>query len=847
MKRSRLVPPWLAALFPLWAASAPLHAQVPFLRGDANDDGRMSIADAHYISLWLYGGGPPPPCVKAADANDDGRVGLGGLNGNRGDDVYSIVLEATCGRLESDGCYQHDAVAEPRDAPGEDPTPDDLSCESHTGTAQPAIDPEAKLEILDAVCPGGKSALAVLKVRISHSRPIGGYSGAIDDGAGIFDRVRTVVDVDGTIFVEGSAMPAVVRDGQVLFAYLDRAALGSGYPEHLQGGILPPAKDQVAAKIYLQLAPGIPAGVYPLLLLEGEMADSLTGQAIAPAIVDGLLTVEEDVALDATVDLNVADHRECSAREAVPPAGPEDVQVAFPMAVVAAERGSRVIVPLWVEANAPVEGFTFAIYYGNADFDGKLRLERVVPLEPEGSPWEVFEHTIHPSRPAVWGQAVFSRTDPAASLPPGRLHHVLDLEFQVDATAPSGLARIALFDLFADPELPGDGDWRNAVLAYGRFLSRGMVTCFEHDYRQGGIIVGHSAITPFLRGDANADGALSFADAVLIGRLTQSGSQRSPCEDAADADDSGNVNLSDAIRVFRHLFEAPSAATAIPPPYPEPGLDATLDPTPCESYPVAPAALTGDLVRLGSVEVGPGESILVPIHVTVSKPLDSFQLLVRFDPEVFTPAADRLELEGGAFEGFTPFINFVARDLIPGHVALAFTPDLVGQRAVPPGSDLLVGKIAGIVSDGLSPGDVIRFEPVAFPEGDAPRPDRLRTEVVEVEDGKLLVLLPALEAGTVRVVDGSEPTFLRGDANFDLAVNISDAIFSLSYLFLGGPAPSCDDAADADDSGKLALTDAVFTLSFLFRGGARPLPPPYPERGRDARADELGPCHEPAW
>ena len=245
-------------------------------------------------------------------------------------------------------------------------------------------------------------------------------------------------------------------------------------------------------------------------------------------------------------------------------------------------------------------------------------------------------------------------------------------------------------------------------------------------------------------------------------------------------------------------------------------------------------------MNLGSVEAGPGARVQVPVHVTVSKPLGSFQLLVRFDPAAFTPTADRLELEGGAFEDITPFINFVARGLVPGHIALAFTPDLIRQRAVPPGSDLLLGKIAGVVSDGLLPGDVVRFEPVAFPEGEAPRPDRLRTEIVEVEDGKLLVLLPALEAGTVRVVDGSEPTFLRGDANFDLAVNISDAIFTLSYLFLGGPAPSCEDAADADDSGKLALTDAVFTLNYLFRSSGLEPPSPGPiQRGTDPTADGL--------
>src|SRR5262249_581869 len=81
----------LRLLFLLLLLPPALHGQVKFLRGDANDDGRVSISDAHYISLWLYGGGPPPPCIKAADANDDGKVSLGGLEGDLKNDVSIIV------------------------------------------------------------------------------------------------------------------------------------------------------------------------------------------------------------------------------------------------------------------------------------------------------------------------------------------------------------------------------------------------------------------------------------------------------------------------------------------------------------------------------------------------------------------------------------------------------------------------------------------------------------------------------------------------------------------------------------------------------------------------------------
>lgn len=43
-----------------------------FIRGDANDDTRVDIADAIWIVLFLFYTGERKPCVAAADANDDG-------------------------------------------------------------------------------------------------------------------------------------------------------------------------------------------------------------------------------------------------------------------------------------------------------------------------------------------------------------------------------------------------------------------------------------------------------------------------------------------------------------------------------------------------------------------------------------------------------------------------------------------------------------------------------------------------------------------------------------------------------------------------------------------------------
>lgn len=82
------------------------------------------------------------------------------------------------------------------------------------------------------------------------------------------------------------------------------------------------------------------------------------------------------------------------------------------------------------------------------------------------------------------------------------------------------------------------------------------------------------------------------------------------------------------------------------------------------------------------------------------------------------------------------------------------------------------------------------------------------------------------------------PLFQRGDSNSDGAVDISDAVFTLNGLYLGGGPFACEDAADANDDGAIDLSDAVYTLSHGFLGG-RPPPPPFPNCGTDPTSDGI--------
>ena len=80
--------------------------------------------------------------------------------------------------------------------------------------------------------------------------------------------------------------------------------------------------------------------------------------------------------------------------------------------------------------------------------------------------------------------------------------------------------------------------------------------------------------------------------------------------------------------------------------------------------------------------------------------------------------------------------------------------------------------------------------------------------------------------------------FVRGEVNGDGNVDLSDAIFVLDHLFLGGRAPECRDAGDTNDSGAVDLSDAVYLLAHLFLGGPAP-PAPYPDAGADPTEDDI--------
>ena len=171
--------------------------------------------------------------------------------------------------------------------------------------------------------------------------------------------------------------------------------------------------------------------------------------------------------------------------------------------------------------------------------------------------------------------------------------------------------------------------------------------------------------------------------------------------------------------------------------------------------------------------------------------------------------------------------------------AEALEPDGAGAVAVGGG-----GGIALTWRNGASY-DSIRVErdgaPIAELPGDReshldprPGPGAHRYRLIAVQGG--VESFPAVTWSRPRGIPG---TFVRGDADGDGRINLTDAVFVFRHLFQGGRQPECLDAADADDDGNLALPDPIAILLHLFLGQT-PLPLPGPEPWFDPSEDDLG-------
>ncbi len=96
-------------------------------------------------------------------------------------------------------------------------------------------------------------------------------------------------------------------------------------------------------------------------------------------------------------------------------------------------------------------------------------------------------------------------------------------------------------------------------------------------------VVVSGMVDEFIRADADADMDLDMADALYILKYLYIPWLTPPCMDALDADDGGHVSMGDAIQILRYMYVP--GTPPIPAPFPDCGVDPTLDRLDCGSHP----------------------------------------------------------------------------------------------------------------------------------------------------------------------------------------------------------------------------------------------------------------------
>lgn len=328
----------------------------------------------------------------------------------------------------------------------------------------------------------------------------------------------------------------------------------------------------------------------------------------------------------------------------------------------------------------------------------------------------------------------------------------------------------------------------------------------------------------FVRGDADASASTDLGDSAFLLDYFYGSGPAPLVQSAADANDNGAVEISDVVYLVNYTE---LGGPRPPQPFPFAGADPT-------SSGFEPPVELAVALELTSADVFVGESgVSLPLLAHNGLALGALEVALAYDSELLT--VDSWDQAGSAL--VTAGAEFIAHGFgnAPGdgHAWFAAVLDSDSPfdgHTLPPGAAQVLANLVVSISPSIYRPQSAR---ILFRERDQDPPRR--TLIVVSGEARVPVLLDS----TLRVLQ----PFIRGDANGDQIIDISDVIYLLGFVFNSGPAPDCDDAADANDDTAIDIADAVLVLGFLFSNGPDPLPP-YPDPGTDPTADSLD-CHGP--
>lgn len=323
----------------------------------------------------------------------------------------------------------------------------------------------------------------------------------------------------------------------------------------------------------------------------------------------------------------------------------------------------------------------------------------------------------------------------------------------------------------------------------------------------------------FIRGDANGNGQVDIADSIFILTYVTNGPNIPAILDSADVNDNGEVELTDA--VF-HLLAIFTGSVTIPAPFPTPGTDTTPS-----SFPISTTGLVE--FRVGDVDGCPGGQTIVPLFVTNQLTIEALNFRLVHNPAELTFAdanANPLSVVLGDnpdfFDAVIPFPGVV-------QISTLFSFLSPSGEGVPPAIDQRLVDVVYAVDAAVAPSQVV---PISLEDDPTAVPPQYNLASINGQ-----VELAVLTNGSI-TADCNLVEFRRGDANEDGAISISDAVFIVQYLFLGGPQSQCPRTNDTTGDSFVDIGDAVTLLTRLFDNGP-PLPAPYPGCGFDPAVSSI--------
>lgn len=236
-----------------------------------------------------------------------------------------------------------------------------------------------------------------------------------------------------------------------------------------------------------------------------------------------------------------------------------------------------------------------------------------------------------------------------------------------------------------------------------------------------------------------------------------------------------------------------------------------------------------DKLIIQSKQVTPGQTVTVDVIADHESDLGGYSYGVDFDPNQLEVLD--LPLTGTLAEGADFIAPTLNNDNTPDGgwftIGVLFDLNPPLDFFIAAGNDHVIGKIILDVNPSAPVGELLELQ----------LRDDLNTPAVDLTFGLQsgAALTPARVNGFLEVIAGV--TFLRGDANGSLTVDISDAILNLDYQFAMGSV-QCLDSLDVNDDGQVNIGDAISLLGYLFAMEAPPAAP-FPNPGVDTTPDAI--------